>query len=107
MRAKHSFSRVDLVWNARWTVPKALYLLSRYTPFLDLSVNLHHTLAYPQQASPEICDITYSIIGWSMIIGIALTEGSYHYTLHAALTIETIFPSSCHDLACKYMRCAI
>ncbi|KAI0045640.1 hypothetical protein FA95DRAFT_1607554 [Auriscalpium vulgare] len=30
---------VDLVWRSRWTLPKVLYLLSRYTPFIDMAVN--------------------------------------------------------------------
>ncbi|KAI0311172.1 hypothetical protein OF83DRAFT_779615 [Amylostereum chailletii] len=64
---------VDLIWKARWTFPKALYLLSRYTPFIDLAVDLYHTLAFPQP-SPEACQSSYVFISWSMVIGMGLSE---------------------------------
>ncbi|KAI0320411.1 hypothetical protein OF83DRAFT_595155 [Amylostereum chailletii] len=64
---------IELVWRARWTVPKALYILSRYTPFIDLSINLYHTLASPQPDSAS-CHRSFLVVGWLMAIGMALSE---------------------------------
>ncbi|KAI0062550.1 hypothetical protein BV25DRAFT_643734 [Artomyces pyxidatus] len=62
---------VDLIWQARWTLPKVLFLLSRYTPFLDLALNLVHNFA---DLDPKGCSFTFSIISWSMTIGMAVSE---------------------------------
>lgn len=63
---------VDLVWRARWTIPKTLFLITRYAPFIDMVVNLYHSLN--RNASPETCQATYAFISWSMTIGVALSE---------------------------------
>ncbi|KAI0319444.1 hypothetical protein OF83DRAFT_790757 [Amylostereum chailletii] len=64
---------VNLIWKSRWTIPKVLYFLSRYVPFVDLSVNLYQTLAHPQP-SPETCHQLFIFVGWSMAVGMALSE---------------------------------
>lgn len=32
-----------MVWRARWTIPKTLFLITRYAPFIDMVVNLYRT----------------------------------------------------------------
>ncbi|KAI0061164.1 hypothetical protein BV25DRAFT_1827037 [Artomyces pyxidatus] len=73
---------VTLVWPSRWTIPKVLFLLSRYLPFIDLSVNLIHCLGITK-LSPAACSFTFDFISWSMTLGMALSEVVMILRVHA------------------------
>ncbi|KAL4264397.1 DUF6533 domain-containing protein [Pleurotus pulmonarius] len=60
----------DLIWSAPWSLGKALFLLTRYLPLLDGSLSLYRDFGPPTQP----CGLVDDIIGWSIIIGTAITE---------------------------------
>ena len=35
------YFQVDLVWNSQWSIPKLLYIINRYAPFVDVTLNLY------------------------------------------------------------------
>ena len=37
---------ISLIWNAPWTIPKVLFLLSRYWPFVTLTILLYGKSSY-------------------------------------------------------------
>ncbi|ETW77542.1 hypothetical protein HETIRDRAFT_173803 [Heterobasidion irregulare TC 32-1] len=43
---------VDLVWNSQWSIPKLLYIINRYAPFVDVTLDLYHSLS--KSISPEV-----------------------------------------------------
>ncbi|KJA23306.1 hypothetical protein HYPSUDRAFT_54481 [Hypholoma sublateritium FD-334 SS-4] len=52
-----SFDReIDHIWRSSWSIPKALYLFSRYYPLIYLSIGMgYSTLPYvPQNHTPEL-----------------------------------------------------
>ncbi|TFK50619.1 hypothetical protein OE88DRAFT_1661133 [Heliocybe sulcata] len=63
---------VEYIWKAPWTYMKVLYLLSRYTPFLDTPFNLLNYLL--PHISPETCLVNYKIAATSTFIGMTISE---------------------------------
>ncbi|TFK50620.1 hypothetical protein OE88DRAFT_1661137 [Heliocybe sulcata] len=63
---------VEYIWRAPWTFIKVLYLLSRYTPFLDTPFDLIIYL-HPRISSEE-CQISYKIATASTFIGMTISE---------------------------------
>ncbi|KAI0075578.1 hypothetical protein K474DRAFT_1664124 [Panus rudis PR-1116 ss-1] len=65
-------SEIELIWKSPWTLTKVLYLLSRYSPFIDTPLNLVYYLT--PDIRPEMCDTVYSICTWITGFGIGLAE---------------------------------
>ncbi|KDQ28879.1 hypothetical protein PLEOSDRAFT_156616 [Pleurotus ostreatus PC15] len=59
-----------LIWSAPWSLGKALFLLTRYLPFLDSSLSLYRDFGPKTQR----CSLHDSIIGWSLILGTTIAE---------------------------------
>ncbi|KAJ7611550.1 hypothetical protein DFH06DRAFT_156442 [Mycena polygramma] len=63
---------VALVWPSRWSISKALFLLSRYLPFFEVPFSLYYVFA--ESPSLTHCRIVNSIIIVARLVGIALAE---------------------------------
>ncbi|KAF8346443.1 hypothetical protein F5887DRAFT_961995 [Amanita rubescens] len=70
---------VSLIWGSKWTLVKVLYLLSRYMPFVDVTVVSYHQ--FVPLLTIDQCKIAYRINGSMFVIGMAMSE--------AVLTIRT------------------
>jgi len=60
------------VWRSSWNIGKVLFILTRYTAFLDTSIVLF--VATYQPKSLDICPPLYGIAGWMEVIGITIAE---------------------------------
>ncbi|EKM51109.1 uncharacterized protein PHACADRAFT_213010 [Phanerochaete carnosa HHB-10118-sp] len=68
-----TFSReIDLVWRSRWSAIKVLFLVTRYTTFVELAVVIWPLIT--TDISPNGCYINYQWTGWTNITGILLAE---------------------------------
>ncbi|EIM82430.1 uncharacterized protein STEHIDRAFT_124553, partial [Stereum hirsutum FP-91666 SS1] len=65
-------SEVRLIWSTPWSVPKVLYLISRYSPFVDTILDIYDYLA--PHPSPRVCYITYSTSSVLTAVGVAISE---------------------------------
>ncbi|KAF9449499.1 hypothetical protein P691DRAFT_553135 [Macrolepiota fuliginosa MF-IS2] len=63
---------VTHVWNSPWSVMKVLYLVSRYTPFIDIPTGNIHQFGY---AVPEkTCHVMYDCTAWMFTVGMAIAD---------------------------------
>ncbi|KAF9500219.1 hypothetical protein BDN71DRAFT_1502307 [Pleurotus eryngii] len=62
----------NLVWKAKWSVGKVLFLLTRYPTFVDVGMAIYHNIA-PSIPS-ETCVLLYNVSGWMVIIGMIIAE---------------------------------
>ncbi|KAI0078056.1 hypothetical protein K474DRAFT_1594777, partial [Panus rudis PR-1116 ss-1] len=65
-------SEVELIWPSRWNPIKILFLLTRYLPFVDVTLVLFYQLK--PNISIRTCELTYQPAGWLIVIGIAVAE---------------------------------
>ncbi|KAA1476597.1 hypothetical protein DENSPDRAFT_933153 [Dentipellis sp. KUC8613] len=63
---------VELIWRSRWTVSKVIFLLNRYTPYIDTGFDVYQQLGY--NVPGPVCNILYSTGGWMMVFGTGLSE---------------------------------
>ncbi|KAJ8085543.1 hypothetical protein PM082_004361 [Marasmius tenuissimus] len=64
---------VKHVWGKNWTFVTVVYLIQRYLPFVDtVGMTLYHE--FQEDLTPRYCFFSYTISGWSYIIGIVLSE---------------------------------
>ncbi|SJL04501.1 uncharacterized protein ARMOST_07868 [Armillaria ostoyae] len=63
---------VSLMWNSPWNLVKVLYLISRYSPIIDVAIA--HQEHIQLQADPKICLINSDISTISTGVGIAIAE---------------------------------
>ncbi|KAF9008470.1 hypothetical protein BDZ89DRAFT_547795 [Hymenopellis radicata] len=63
---------VALIWGSEWTITKLLYLVTRYSPFLNAGVFLWQQLT--PNMSAERCLLVYKMNGWMAAAGIVLAE---------------------------------
>lgn len=62
---------VKLLWPTKLTTAKVLFLVARYTPFLDL---VGVVITYHLLDSPRACTVLYTYALWSYTVGICITE---------------------------------
>ncbi|KAL4257128.1 DUF6533 domain-containing protein [Pleurotus pulmonarius] len=62
----------NLVWKAKWSVGKVLFLLTRYPTFVDVGMAVYHNIA--PSIPPETCVLLYNVSGWMVIIGMIIAE---------------------------------
>ncbi|KAJ8697741.1 hypothetical protein PTI98_004515 [Pleurotus ostreatus] len=62
----------NLVWQAKWSVGKVLFLLTRYPTFVDVGMAIYHNIA--PSIPPETCVLLYNVSGWMVIIGMIIAE---------------------------------
>ncbi|KLO20133.1 hypothetical protein SCHPADRAFT_934741 [Schizopora paradoxa] len=67
---------VFFIWFQRWSVGKALYILTRYSTLVDIIALLWYDFNphYAANASYQSCHVSYSIAAWSMTFGIVISE---------------------------------
>jgi len=65
-------SEVSLIWPSQWSSMKLLFFLTRYMPIIDTSL----ILFFQFKPFPTVheCEVTYSIAGWFIVIGIMIAE---------------------------------
>ncbi|KAK7682860.1 hypothetical protein QCA50_014246 [Cerrena zonata] len=62
----------SLIWPSRWNIMKVLFLLTRYLPFVDVTLVLFYQLK--TNISVETCRATYFPAGWFIVLGIMVAE---------------------------------
>ncbi|KAJ3555243.1 hypothetical protein NP233_g12253 [Leucocoprinus birnbaumii] len=62
----------SLIWPAKWSNIKILYLLTRYLPIIDVFIVMYHQ--FDPSLSVTACKATYESACWLAIFGIALAE---------------------------------
>ncbi|KAH8119853.1 hypothetical protein DFH11DRAFT_1739165, partial [Phellopilus nigrolimitatus] len=61
-----------LIWPSSWSLPKVLFLLTRYLPFIDTSIALwQHLKPFMTQRG---CTVAYMSTGWLILLGILVAE---------------------------------
>jgi len=63
---------IALMWAAPWSVPKALFLLTRYMPIID-SIPMVYFFAHPE-TSDGTCLAIFQLGQWMLIISVGLAE---------------------------------
>ncbi|KAL5480477.1 hypothetical protein ACEPAI_1747 [Sanghuangporus weigelae] len=61
-----------LIWPSSWSTTKTLFLLTRYAPFIDITIILWQLLK--PHMSPKDCDFVYKSTGWLLLTGILIAE---------------------------------
>ncbi|KAF8496292.1 hypothetical protein JB92DRAFT_3126175 [Gautieria morchelliformis] len=65
---------LELVWGTPWNVGKILYMLTRYSVFVDSLMLAYFHFARGQSVSPRTCSLVYQISGWFIFWGGCLAE---------------------------------
>ncbi|KAH8102028.1 hypothetical protein BXZ70DRAFT_47824 [Cristinia sonorae] len=65
-------AEVRLIWPSRWNLIKVLFFLTRYLPFIDISLVLFYQTK--TNITVETCKKAYYPAGWLIVIGITLAE---------------------------------
>jgi len=63
---------VSLIWPARWTLIKVLFLLTRYLPFIDAGILVYGH--FQQRPTAEVCYQIFKAASWLFYVGTALPE---------------------------------
>jgi len=63
---------VEYIWRASWNYTKALYLFTRYTPFVSIALLLRNQ--FTVDPTPDSCRRTLQATCWISIIGMDFTE---------------------------------
>jgi len=63
---------IKFIWFSRWGYTKALFLLVRYMPFLDVAFVLLSQLSF--KISPKTCGVIYPASLWLVFIKLSLAE---------------------------------
>ncbi|EMD38016.1 hypothetical protein CERSUDRAFT_113129 [Gelatoporia subvermispora B] len=63
---------ISLVWPSKWSSTKVLYLLNRYSPFLDTALTLHLVSAV---TDPATCARQYTILPYLVTVGMGFSQG--------------------------------
>ncbi|KAH8119839.1 hypothetical protein DFH11DRAFT_1556813 [Phellopilus nigrolimitatus] len=61
-----------LIWPSPWSLPKVLFLLTRYLPFIDTSIVLWHQ--FNPFMTQRDCTLAYMSTGWMILLGILVAE---------------------------------
>ncbi|EJC98779.1 uncharacterized protein FOMMEDRAFT_149117 [Fomitiporia mediterranea MF3/22] len=61
-----------LIWPSNWSAGKVLFVLTRYLPFVDLSITASHH--FRTGLTPEECSLAYKSAAWLINIGIIIAE---------------------------------
>jgi len=64
---------IEYVWQSEWTIPKVLYIITRYGAFLDASMFAINTAPFGGIDSAA-CDTLSKVSSWSTFIGIGISE---------------------------------
>ncbi|KAF8887197.1 hypothetical protein BD779DRAFT_1672945 [Infundibulicybe gibba] len=64
---------LTLVWNAPWNITKTLFILTRYLPFIDMSLTV--TYQFAPLFGREACFGVYQTTIWMFMAGIGIADG--------------------------------
>lgn len=64
-------AEIDLTWGRRWDFIRILFMVARYTPFVDVPVDLIYSLG---PTSSQVCLSLYQVGSWFNIIGTVAAE---------------------------------
>ncbi|KIK01120.1 hypothetical protein K443DRAFT_678706 [Laccaria amethystina LaAM-08-1] len=65
-------SELLLVWSSRWNPVKALFLLVRYMPFIDMVFSISYLTR--NGTSHTACGITFQTSAWLFVVGASVAE---------------------------------
>ncbi|KAF8131253.1 hypothetical protein K438DRAFT_2032055 [Mycena galopus ATCC 62051] len=77
---------VSLIWGSKWSLPKVLFLLSRYSPVIDVPLVLYITMT-PAAVSMQACSRLNAAVAWGTAFGISAAQ--------AILIVRTYALSGC------------
>jgi len=63
---------INMIWLQRWSVGKVLYIITRYSCFLDAIVVLWYNFA--TNLSSESCRVLYEMTNWLMTFGVIICQ---------------------------------
>ncbi|GLB45728.1 hypothetical protein LshimejAT787_2600610 [Lyophyllum shimeji] len=63
---------VEFIWTSEWSIAKVLFLLARYTAFVDVPMVLYYALA--PNVPHRTCHLVYAVSSYSTALGIAFSE---------------------------------
>ncbi|KAJ6569432.1 hypothetical protein B0H19DRAFT_1373593 [Mycena capillaripes] len=76
---------VSLIWRSKWTLPKILFILSRYSTVFDVPLVLYYSIT--PFVSVEHCSQLHEGVSWGTVLGISVAE--------AILVVRTYGLSGC------------
>ncbi|KAF8892300.1 hypothetical protein BD779DRAFT_106140 [Infundibulicybe gibba] len=65
-------SELAFVWNPRWNLGTLLYLLTRYSAFINAAVYLYGTVGY--SIPPSVCGVFVSMSAWVLLFVTVVSE---------------------------------
>ncbi|KAF8516598.1 hypothetical protein JB92DRAFT_2234239 [Gautieria morchelliformis] len=65
---------IELVWGTPWSIGRILYMLTRYSVFVDSLMLAYFHFASGQSVSARTCSLVYQISGWFIFWGGCLAE---------------------------------
>ncbi|KAJ7784289.1 hypothetical protein B0H16DRAFT_293030 [Mycena metata] len=65
---------VDLIWPSKWSPAKIIFLLARYTPFLDVPLQLYYSTA--RMPFKRCAQVNFAT-SYSTILGLAMSEAIF------------------------------
>ncbi|KAJ7924335.1 hypothetical protein B0H13DRAFT_1190039 [Mycena leptocephala] len=63
---------VSLIWRSKWSLPKCLFILSRYSTVLDAPLVLYYSIT--PVVSVEHCSQLHEGVSWGTVFGISVAE---------------------------------
>ncbi|KAF7367473.1 hypothetical protein MSAN_00810200 [Mycena sanguinolenta] len=63
---------VSLIWRSKWSLPKVLFLLSRYSTVLDVPLVLYYSIT--PVVSVQHCAQLHEGVSWGTVFGISVAE---------------------------------
>ncbi|KAJ7836385.1 hypothetical protein B0H14DRAFT_1124585 [Mycena olivaceomarginata] len=76
---------VSLIWKSKWSLPKVLFILSRYSTIFDVPLVLYYTIT--PVVSVQHCSQLHAGVSWGTVLGISVAE--------AILVMRTYALSGC------------
>ncbi|KAG1788824.1 uncharacterized protein HD556DRAFT_1447476 [Suillus plorans] len=64
-------AEISLTWGRKWDFIRILFVVARYTPFVDIPVDLIYSLG---PTSPQLCLSLYQVISWFNVFGTIAAE---------------------------------
>ncbi|KAF9001478.1 hypothetical protein BDQ17DRAFT_1358258 [Cyathus striatus] len=63
---------IKYIWSSKWSIPNAMFLFTRYLPFVDFLVLLYRT--FSTGLSIQTCNDAYRVNGVLVLVGIVVAE---------------------------------
>ncbi|TFK24196.1 hypothetical protein FA15DRAFT_432487 [Coprinopsis marcescibilis] len=76
-------SEVNYIWSAPWSLVKVLFLLARYSAFIEATFVIAYSFTERSDLSPVTCEIHLGIAGLAVVASIALAEAIFFVRVYA------------------------